>query len=576
MRNLVIALLLTVAVNAPAPADERQRPLGAQEFTSIDGLASAIAAYFPRVQGEVKAVQGDRITIALGKKAGLAPGMALTLWREGKDILHPVTKAVIGRTEEEVGTVEVTAVGDGASTAVIKKKLKDPKPGDKARITPKKINLAVVPLRADKPEIITGLATRLAESGRFSVLESEKVAAFLQDKKVKDIALIKELGRAFDLDAAATVGIYPSDDKLLITTKIYYADDGRLLDTVIATLALSSNKEALGDLRPFFAPDKTTTDSTPGLPFDARFFVSADFDGDGAADYAFSDGARLSVYRLEPSGWKEIWTETGKGGLHLYLDAADINGNGRPEIFVTAMAEGKVSSSVVEFQDGTYRRVAEAPGFLRLVAYPGQGKLLIGQDFDGEAFFSGTPRRYTWSGGKYAAGEAFPLPQGVGLYGFSFADLGEPQPFLVALDAADHLLVYSRDTQVWKSQERYAGTDTVAAKPAIQGNKGGQAVRIKGTISVLDIDGDGKDEIIVPRNIKRKLLGGYKAAELHGLGWTGGKLEEKWGMKGISGSVLDIQGTKQDKGPAQVLALVKSKSWPFIKQNVRIMIFSGK
>jgi hypothetical protein len=93
---------------------------------------------------------------------------------------------------------------------------------------------------------------------------------------------------------------------------------------------------------------------------------------------------------------------------------------------------------------------------------------------------------------------------------------------------------------------------------------------------VLDIDGDGKDEIIVPRNIKRKLFGGYKAAELHGLGWTGGKLEEKWGMKGISGSVLDIQGTKQDKGPAQVLALVKSKSWPFIKQNVRIMIFSGK
>ena len=180
--------------------------------------------------------------------------MALTLWREGKDILHPVTKAVIGRTEEEVGTVEVTAVGDGASTAVIKRKLKDPKPGDKARITPKKINLAIVPLRADKPEIITGLATRLGESGRFSVLESEKVDAFLKDRKVKDTALIKEMGRAFDLDAAATVGIYPSDDKLLITTKIYYADDGRLLDTVIATLALSSKNEALGDLRPFSRP----------------------------------------------------------------------------------------------------------------------------------------------------------------------------------------------------------------------------------------------------------------------------------------------------------------------------------
>ena len=37
------------------------------------------------------------------------------------------------------------------------------------------------------------------------------------------------------------------------------------------------------------------------------------------------------------------------------------------------MVDGKVSSFVVEFQDGTYRRVAEAPGFLRIVAYPGQG-----------------------------------------------------------------------------------------------------------------------------------------------------------------------------------------------------------
>ena len=45
MRNLVIALFLTVAVSAPAPADER--PLGAQEFTSVDDLAAAIAHTSP-------------------------------------------------------------------------------------------------------------------------------------------------------------------------------------------------------------------------------------------------------------------------------------------------------------------------------------------------------------------------------------------------------------------------------------------------------------------------------------------------------------------------------------------------
>ena len=181
MRTLIALVLLAASLGSPVFAADK--PLGPEEFRSVDELAMEIASYFPKVQGEVKAVQADRLTIALGKKEGLMPGMSLTLWRDGKEILHPVSGIVLGREEEEIGTVEVTAVGDGSSTAVVRKKQKDPKPGDRARITPRKISLAIIPLRTDRPELVKQLADQLAASGRFSVLESDKTAAFVKERK---------------------------------------------------------------------------------------------------------------------------------------------------------------------------------------------------------------------------------------------------------------------------------------------------------------------------------------------------------------------------------------------------------
>jgi hypothetical protein len=305
---LILTLLLLTLIPLPASAE---KPLGVEEFTSLEELAVSISSYFPKVQGEVKGIQGDRLTLALSKKDGLMPGMVLTLWRDGKDILHPVTGAVIGRVEEEVGTAEVTSVADTSSTAVVKKKLKDPKPGDKARITPRKINIALLPLRADHPEIIQGLAERLNEFGRFSVLGNDKVAVFIKDRKQRDSALVREMGTVFGLDAVISLGIYPSSDgKQMVTARIFYTEDASQLDTIVAMLDVKAGKQALGEIRPFFVPIKEEKSITPELPFIARYFVTGDFDGDGNLEYAFLDAARLHIYRLEPTGWREVWTET--------------------------------------------------------------------------------------------------------------------------------------------------------------------------------------------------------------------------------------------------------------------------
>jgi len=587
MRTIIGQCLLVLALVTGAVAADK--PLGMKEFASVDELAAAILSYFPRVQGEVKAVQGDQLTVALGTRDGLQQGVILTVWRDGKEILHPVTNAVIGRAEEEVGALEVTAVGETTSTGVMKKKLKEPKQGDKARITPKKISLAILPLRADRPEILQGLSARLRETGRFSVLDNEKGAAFLAEKKQRDSSLIKEMGRTFNLDVVVTVELVPSGEKHLATAGLFYADDGRQLDTIVAMLDLRTKRDALGEIKPFFAPVKEQKTDVAELPFDARLFVAADLEGTGALQYVISDNVKLHVFKEGPSGWREAWTETvaySAGEMqHINLDAADINGNGRPEIFVTGMLNGTVISYVLEFRDGVYERIAGVPGFLRVVSIPGKGGILAGQAYHPVSFFAGRPKQYAWSDGNYAAGTEFPLPEGVDLYGFVLADFGEANPLLLAFDDKEHLRVYSGGAAIWKSEEKYPAVGITVTKPvtgidamfsSAAADDKTQKVKIPGRVFALDLNGDGRDEILLPKNAGETLFSGFRRAEFIGLGWTGVRLEQLRNIKDIPGAVLDYQVLSRQGADARVLALVMTSGGLFSRDTYRVMSYTVK
>lgn len=604
MRKWIFLLLFVLLSGSGAVAAEKQQ--GVQEFTSIEELAMTFSLYFPKVQGEVTAVRGDELSLSVGRKQGILPGMMITLWREGRKIQHPVTKAVLGRAEDEVGTVEVTSVQDTACTAAVRKKMKEPRQGDTARITPKKINIAIVPLRDEYPAVTRSLSERLREFGRFNVLESSKVDAFVKNTRAKDTQLVRELGRAFGLDAVVSAGIYPSRGKLMVTARIFYTEDGGRLDTLVAMLDLkTAKKEPRGEIAPFFAQQEEEKAESPELPFMALFFTAGDFEGDGTQEYAFTDGIRLHVYRNQPFGWREVWTEVaqnegagttfewqGPGTVvqpgtsiqHISLDTADINGNGRPELFVTAMLNGKVFSYVIEFREGAYRRIAELPGFLRVVSYPGKGTVLIGQGYDEETFYSGATRQYSWSDGKYLPSAEFSLPEGIGLYGWTFANLGESEPMLVVLDQEDHLLVFSKGRPVWKSAEQFTALDNYVYKPVTgvaavlskqaSRNDKSRRERLRGRVLAIDLNADGMDEIIVPKNLTGKFLGGFTSAELVGLSWTGARLDPSWSIKDIPGPVHDFIVAERAGGGSRISVVVRTKGSLFSKDRQQVMSYS--
>ncbi len=599
MIKVILTCLFALSLVSGAIAAEK--PLGVKEYASVDQLAAAISSYLPRVQGDVKSVTGDQFTITLGTKDGLQKGVVLTIWRDGKEILHPVTNVVIGRLEEEIGSFEVTAPGETTSVGIIKKKQMEPRVGDKVRITPKKIGLAVLPLEAEHSDIIQGLTERLNENGRFTVLDSKKGAAFLSDKKERDTSLIREMGRTFNLDMVLTVDIHPSDGKHLVTAGLFYADDARQLDTIVAMLDLRTKRDALGDVKPFFAPPLLREEKREmaDLPFDAQLFAAADLEGAGSLQYVFSDGARLHVFKQGTAGWREEWVEQITYPFsemqHFNLDVADINGNGRPEIFVTGMLNGKVISSVIEFKDGVYQRIADVPGFLRVVSSSRKENILIGQGYDPVSFFAGKPKHYVWLDGKYVPSQEYPLPDGVALYGFAYTDAGEAAPLLVALDDEERLRVYSGGVAVWKSVETYptvgktvmkpvTGIEAVLSPPASEMNAVVSAneidnkllkVQIRGRVYTADLNGDGRDEVLVPKNIGG-FLSGLKKAEFIDLGWTGARLEQRWSISDIPGVVLDFQIIRTEGSGAQILALVMTPGGLFSSDRVRVMSYTTK
>lgn len=76
----------------------------------INRLATKISEDLPLVAGYVINVDGDRLTLDIGANQGLKKGMKCIVYSEGKDIIHPMTKKVLGKETAELGEVKLIQV----------------------------------------------------------------------------------------------------------------------------------------------------------------------------------------------------------------------------------------------------------------------------------------------------------------------------------------------------------------------------------------------------------------------------------------------------------------------------------
>jgi hypothetical protein len=308
------------------------------------------------------------------------------------------------------------------------------------------------------------------------------------------------------------------------------------------------------------------------LPFKAHAMAVGNLTGDGARTLAITDGQGVYVYELERGGIKLLWSTPGETRDNiLSVDAADINQNGVDEVFVTNYTtDNRLKSYVVEFQKGKFVRSSEEiPLHFRVMQGPAGNIALYGQAAGNDKPFDGPVRRYGWQAGRYAPAEAVVLPKPFAmLYGFGFADLdGDGAAEVLVLDQNDYLRVFDRGGgEIYRSSDRYGGSERAMEwDPLRAGGNTRTGVEperftLQTRIAFLDVTGEGKRQVVVPRNtpstgyiFKTRL---YDRGRIVGLAWDGMGMQAEWETRDLPGYVADFGVIQADSGERQLVVLV--------------------
>ncbi len=523
----------------------------------LDEIVKVFETYFPKAEGRVVSAGKSSIKINIGRDKGLLPGMILSVTREGEEIFHPVTKEPLGRHEDEIGYIELKTVEQESSAGILASGKKDNvKQGDKVRLTAGKIKAAVIPATSETNIfIIDQFADALEETGRFTIVSGGDVDKILKEhpnEGKEEIA--RRVGDAFKVSNILFVKTSASKDKTLFTAEIITLPNNSQIASLTAILRVPPKGPLPMEDDPQFKAfvlKKKEFWKKEEIPFGVRWVSVGDLDGDGKNEIVVSNGNKIRVYRYADGKFVLMWEEKDAKRAYnqLYIDIADINKDGKAEIFVTNLIKDKLYSYVIEWRDGGFKKIQkDMKYFLRVQTMTSGDSILLCQEIGNKTPFYGDVKRCEWDGTKYKDGERFPLPKGVNIYGFTIADLdGNGDEEIIAIDDTEYIRIYSMDgKQVWRSPDRYGGYDTSFDFDFVDDIAGAKekSVAIKGRLIVKDIDGDGRLELILSKNVAStyafEAFRGYLYGEMYVFHWNGVALNEVWKIKRVSGFIDDF------------------------------------
>jgi len=240
--------------------------------------------------------------------------------------------------------------------------------------------------------------------------------------------------------------------------------------------------------------------------------AAADLDGDGKKELFIMSSNGLMVARTGPSGL-EVVKEfgAGTGYANLSVDAVDSDGDGAQEVYLSRVYNNRASSVVIEYKNGAYEQAIEGVGWAtRVVAASDGAPLLVGQRFAMPDGFTGPVVALKKDGGRVVETGVFEksLPDGVDLYRFDcFDTTGDGVSELVAIDSRNFLRVFKKDgkggwDKEWKSDEFYGGTlhlVSISSPGTVNGAE--KKIPVEGRFFHADTDGDGAAELIIKRNV---------------------------------------------------------------------------
>lgn len=294
-----------------------------------------------------------------------------------------------------------------------------------------------------------------------------------------------------------------------------------------------------------------------------------DLFGEGAELTVVAEKQEISVFRRDNKQLTKV-AEAPEAPRHvriIALNLADLNNNGRAEIYITAVSAGAPYSYAMEWNGRGFAKLFDRQRhYLRPLFLPGKGWGLYGQrsGIDNPVkpgIYKADPRT-----GALDTADRLAVPDSVNLYEFVMADFtGDGRLETAVQTQENQLLVYSDSGDVlWRGSADYGYTRRFIGEPYAGGDQ--KILQVPTRLIASDLNGDGRPELAAMENPAGvaslvKTVSGFVGSSIKVMTWNGVTFAELWSTAEIGSYVAGFQV----EGDRLYLGLVTKKSGGLFK-----------
>ena len=274
-----------------------------------------------------------------------------------------------------------------------------------------------------------------------------------------------------------------------------------------------------------------------------------DIDKDGKQETVIITEHSVEAYRFENNRFLKVKILAERRlDNFIGVDVADINANGYPEIFVTSLnpLRNMVNSFVLEFDGQTYTEiVTDSHWHFRVVDHPLRGQILLGQRHKGDTPFSGQIYEMVWENSGYAPANKIGHGRRTNVLGFAQGDArNDDVEVAVAFDDLDYLRIFNQGgKERWKDGEHSGGRMEYFVVSEGSAGEFADKAYYPVRIVIMDITGDGKNEVITVKNHQFSEMVSYRKfthGEVQIRSWNGVGLAVHWRTRKLKGYFSDF------------------------------------